>query len=225
MENSSGGTIYETVDALLSNEYNVGITEIALLHVKLALLGRKGEDIKRIYSHFAPLKHCRKWLSKTFDPLPDVIPTTSTAVAAKLAQEHSNTAAIGSERLARIYGLDVLEYPLEQNAVNITEFLVITNKSELEQKDRPFDRISLAVDLNNGPGSLYDFLSPLKKYNLNLSRIISRPFPSKPQEYLFYIDIAAKKADQKNIHAALNEAAKHCVSLKNIGASRIAGPY
>ena len=64
IENSSGGAIYETVDILLAGKPRIHILEEVSLEVNLALLGKEGDRIGVLYSHFAPLEHCASWIRK-----------------------------------------------------------------------------------------------------------------------------------------------------------------
>src|SRR6476620_7262802 len=57
IENSSGGIIVATVDRLMHPACPLRIHEELTLDVKLALLGRRGQPIEVIYSHFMPFFH------------------------------------------------------------------------------------------------------------------------------------------------------------------------
>ena len=48
--------------------------------------------------------------------------------------------------------------------------------------------MSIAFNLQNKSGTLSGILSIFKDYNVNLLKIESRPIPSKPFEYSFYLD-------------------------------------
>src|SRR5262245_1740183 len=52
LENSSAGWIPDTVDLLIANADTIRIREELSLDVKLAFVGRRGREIKTIYSHF-----------------------------------------------------------------------------------------------------------------------------------------------------------------------------
>jgi len=51
IDNSTSGTIYPSVDALLDEDLSLQIQEEISVQVELALLGRKGEHIDRIKLH------------------------------------------------------------------------------------------------------------------------------------------------------------------------------
>lgn len=72
IENSSGGTIYETVDRLVDFSNRLIVQEALSINVRLALLGNDKKNIRVIYSHFAPYitaKHGCKIIFQTLNSL------------------------------------------------------------------------------------------------------------------------------------------------------------
>lgn len=213
IDNSSGGTIYESVDALLNERLALHVEEEISLDVKLAFVGRKNEKVERIYTHFAPKKHCREWIEK-HHPQADVIETSSTAEAAEKAIREPHSAAISNRIAARLYGLQILKYPIPTSIpANVTHFFVVTKRSE--KMDR-IGKTSLAVRLLNRPGSLYGFLQPLADAKINLSRIVSRPIEGKPREFAFLIDVD-ESIYRPVLAKPLREAKKHAANVRVIG--------
>jgi len=213
IDNSSGGTIYESVDALLNQKLSLEIEEEISLDVKLAFLGRKGASIEKIYTHFAPKRHCKEWIEKNY-PHAILIETSSTAQAAAEAARVDHAAAISNKMAARIYGMDVLEYPIPTSIdANMTHFFVVSKHSERAKR---IAKTSLAVYLLNKPGSLYDFLRPLADARINLSRIVSRPIEGKPREFAFFIDID-ESIYRPTLSNALREASKHAATVRILG--------
>jgi chorismate mutase / prephenate dehydratase len=213
VENSSGGPIPETIDILIYNKFNLLIEESISLNIKLALLGKKEERIDILYSHSVPLFHCDSWIRNNMAKV-EKITVSSTATAAKQASREKNAAAIASSDSAKIYNLDILKYPIEQDVPNITQFysLALSPANFTGKKTRT----SIAAFLKDEPGSLYDFLEPFKTEKVNLSRIISRPIYGKPSEYAFFVDI---NGDFANIHInnTINKIRKACSNFRIIG--------
>ena len=221
IENSSAGNITATIDTLM-NDPELTVVESMSLVVRLALLGRNNSEIKHLYSHFAPFKHCATWIRAHF---PDAVchEVSSTAEAAVKVQDTPDSAALGSRKLGEIYGLDVLEYPLEQDIVNETEFIVITSR-KTRGSATAGEKTALSVQLLNGPGSLCSFLIPFRDMAVNLTRIISRPVYGVPSEYAFYIDIKGNSEDE-NVRKALELADMHCDDLRVIGSYTYKGKF
>ena len=220
IENSSGGAIYETVDILLANKPRIHIEQELTLNVRLALLGRKGEKIKILYSHFAPLEHCAPWVKRHL-PRTERKVVSSTAAAAELAAERRNSAALGNRKLGRLYGLDVLVYPVEAEIQNMTIFLNIAGKKRPVANQK---KTTLAVVLPNTPGSLCTFLEIFRKEDVNLSRIISRPLRGRPREYAFLVDLDGAQ-DKPAVRRALKDARKACLELRSVGSYPIGPSY
>ncbi len=221
LENSSAGTITFTIDTLL-NDPELTVVETMSLVVKLALLGKKGVPIKRLYSHFAPFRHCAGWIRRNL-PGVECHEMSSTAEAAIAARDHEGSAALGSKRLSELYQIDVLEYPIEQEIANETEFGVLSRFGKAHMRSKG-TRSSLAVELKNGPGSLCSFLIPFRDAGINLTRIISRPVYGAPSKYAFFIDIMGNRTDEK-VEEVLSHAREHCDHLRIIGSYDYSGKY
>lgn len=220
IENSSGGAIYETVDILLANKPRICIDEELTLDVRLSLIGHKGHSVTSLYSHFAPLEHCVAWIRKHLPRVKKHV-VTSTAVAAQRAALDPSAAALGSRKLAGIYGLDILEYPVETGVPNITVFLAISGRKTVQ---RGGDKTTLAVKLPNTPGSLCTLLESFRDQNVNLSRIISRPIRGCPREYTFLLDIKGTPR-LTSVQRAIRTARKTCVKLRIVGSYSSHRPY
>jgi prephenate dehydratase len=220
IENSSGGAIYETVDILLQNEPRIRIEEELSLNVAISLLGRRGEEVRVLYSHFAPLEHCAAWVRKNL-PRAERRSATSTAAAAIQAAGWPGAAALGNRRLARIYGLDVLAHPVESDVPNLTVFYTISGASGMPTVA---DKTTLAVKLPNTPGSLCAFLETFRDKNVNLSRLISRPIRGSPREYAFLIDVSGG-ARSAAVRSALVTAKRTTTEMRVVGSYPTRKPY
>jgi chorismate mutase / prephenate dehydratase len=212
VENSSGGPIAETVDLLINNNNKLNIEESVNLRVKLALLGKKGEEIKHLYSHSVPLYHCNSWIRKNL-PNAEKNIVSSTAKAAEIVSKEKHSAAIASISASELYSLDVIKYPIEQDVPNITQFFILKQSTNIPIGDNV--KTSISAFLNNTPGSLYDFLEPFKLDKVNLCRIISRPIYGKPSEYAFFVDIEGNMSDSK-IKGTVDKISKACSCLNLI---------
>ncbi len=106
VENSSGGTIYDTVDLLIENAGTLFVTEEITLDVRIVLIGRQGAPVRKVFSHFVQLQHHRAWLRENY-PDAEVEAVSSTAVAAERAATTKGGVALSAPGAAEIYGLDV----------------------------------------------------------------------------------------------------------------------
>jgi chorismate mutase / prephenate dehydratase len=220
IENSSGGTIYDTVDRLVDESCDLHIQESLSINVKLALLGRNTKNIRVIYSHFAPLQHCEDWLDDNF-PQAELREEPSTATAVKKAAEQAGAAAIASRLAGEKYNLKVLAYPIESEVQNVTQFFVLGHNT-IAPKDS--SRTTMLVSLANRPGSLCEFLTPFKAEGVNLSRIVSRAIVGQPSKYVFLLDIEGTPR-QNHVNLALRQAKSTGSQVKIIGAYPVREPY
>ena len=218
VENSTGGIIQETIRAITREATgNLQILEELTLDVKLALLGREGVKITKVYSYFAPLDHCRFWLRENY-PEAQLVSVGSTPKAAALAAEESGAAAIGTKKSAELHGLDILQYPIAIDVPNVTQFLVIGYKGLSfpgESATEGF-KTSLVVKLANEAGSLCRFLSVFDAKSVNLSRIESSPVVGEPNTYRFFIEIEGSE-DDESVVGALEAACASSISIRSVG--------
>jgi chorismate mutase / prephenate dehydratase len=222
IENSSGGEIHETVDVLLLNQPRIHIVEELALNVKLALLARPGEKLHTLYSHFVPLEHCSGWIRRNLPGIQQKV-APSTALAAQKAAEEPGAAVLGNRRLAKIYNLKVLHYPIAANVPNITMFLLISGKKVVTALS-PNPKTTVAVHLPNRPGSLCTFLEKFRNNKVNLSRLISRPIRGCLKEYAFLVDLQGDIRSLR-VQTALREARQVSSSIRVAGSYPCLAPY
>lgn len=212
IENSSGGTIYSTIDLLIDPDCGLVITEELRLVVKLALVGHDRGKIKVVYSHFAPFRHCDAWLS---EHLPGVYrkEVASTAEAARLTAGDDTAAALAGRDTAELYNLKILEYPVTGEVPNVTQFVTIGREPNPPETG---GRTSLVVALNNEPGALASFIGPLSSGGTNLTRIISRPVHGQPETYMFFIELDGTRRDA-SVARSLEAASRHAAEVRIVG--------
>lgn len=212
VENSSGGTVHDTIDLLIRHAGSIFITQELSLDIRIALLGHKGAAPKTVYSHFTQIKHHSEWLKK-YHPAARLVPVTSTTTAAEKAAGSKSAAALASPGAAQIYNLDVLDTPGRSNEVNVTNFFTIALKPLSTSKA---ERTAFIAALKNTCGSLHAFLGPFARQKVSLTRIVSRPVPGQPQTYVFYIEIEGSPSSPK-VQRALELASRQARSLQNLG--------
>ena len=190
MENSIGGTIHRNYDLLVDHEIPItGEVELDVVHCLQALPGTKIEDIKMVYSHQQALAQCERYLKELGVTVEAVY---DTAGGAKLVAEQrlKNAGALASRRAAEVFGLQVIQEAVQDYEFNITRFFVIGGAPATDA-----DKTTLVFALPSTPGSLFKALSVFALRDINLSKLESRPIRGRPWEYLFYVDIEARRDD------------------------------
>jgi len=211
VENTVGGGVIETLDALI--ESNVKVCAEVLMAIHHSLLGNCSlEEIEKIYSKPEVFAQCRNWLSATFKEA-QTIPVASTARAAQMAANEPRTAAIGSNVAAELYGLRIICENIEDIANNITRFLVISRE---DARPTGEDKTAILFSTAHKAGALADVLDVFKRYDINMTNIESRPSKKRQFEYYFFVDFLGHRTD-KNVREGMEEAKKHCLQLSILG--------
>ena len=213
IENSLAGSIHQNYDLLLRHDlYIVGEYLLRVQHCLIALPGVKKSEIKKAISHPQALGQCAGYL-RSLGVKPESVYDTAGSV--KMLQESGarDTAAIASRRAAELYGMQILEEGIEDNAENFTRFLVI---SKIEVKPEGEAKTSIVFTLKNQPGALFKALSVFALRDIDLTKIESRPLQGKPWEYLFYIDfIGATHED--TARKALDHLSQYALTMRVLG--------
>lgn len=215
VENTIAGTVVENYDLLFANDVFV-IAEV-YLPIRHTLLGKKGtrlEEITQAFSHPHALKQCKDYLKSHGIKM---MPTYDTAGAAQAVADgdRMDCAAIASELCAEIYDMEILERDIQSNNSNTTRFFVIAKKENVPA-DHVTGKTTVAFKTRHYPGALVDCLKIFQKYNLNLTKLESRPIPENPWEYVFYAAFEAG-IDADEVKSAIGELTLHAVFVKLLG--------
>jgi len=216
VENSSGGTVYDSIDLLIRNRAGISVIEELALDVRIALLRSPAaaSPPKTVYSHFTQVKHHADWLRAKY-PGVKLVPVASTALAARKAAANPSAAALASPGAARLYGLRVAARPPSKSH-NVTHFYVLSPAPRPLAGGGSPTRTALVAALPNTCGSLHAFLAPFARHGVSLTSIVSRPVPGKPQTYIFFLEIEGDPS-HPGVAAALARARRLSESLDPLG--------
>ncbi len=215
IENSLEGAVTSTLD-MFAEDLNIIIKAELIIPINLNLLAKrntKREDIKIILSHPQPIGQCRKYTNANY-PLTEIRPVLSTAAAAEeVSNGDGTTAAIGSSIAGELYNLQILDSNIQDGGNNYTRFVVISkeksNKSE-------HDKTSIVFSTDNQPGSLYRILDIFNIWDINMTKIESRPSKEQLGKYIFYVDIIGHQ-EEDDIKDALSMVRRKTSFLKILG--------
>jgi chorismate mutase/prephenate dehydratase len=212
IENSTEGVVNYTLDMFIESDLVI-CAEIRM-PIELCLLSQTGnrKDVKKIVSFAQPLAQCRQWLEKNLPGVP-LAEVSSTADAAKRAVQDRHVAAVASGAAAILYNLEVVVKGIEDNRENCTRFLVIGRRPA---QASGHDKTSVLFSVKDKVGALHDMLLSFKHYNINLTKIESRPTKKKAWEYIFFVDFLGHISDRK-VEQALARLAKNCIFMKVLG--------
>jgi prephenate dehydratase len=188
IENSLEGAVNVTMD-VLAKEDGLYIIEELILPINLNLVAKKGtsvKGIKTIISHPQPLGQCRNYLNRDFQSVIQIEENSTTQAAQRVADGDDTYAAITSSIAAKLYGLEILAKNVQDVENNRTRFVII---SKGLRKKTGSDKTSIVFSTDNKPGSLYRILDIFSLWDINMTRIESRPAKNVLGEYIFFIDI------------------------------------
>ncbi|MBR1735986.1 MAG: prephenate dehydratase [Firmicutes bacterium] len=216
IENSTEGTVNITVDSIIFDA-DIYIQKEVIVPIEYDLFVKKGakkEDVKKIISHPQALAQCRNFLEENY-PSAKTESVASTSLAAKFVSAcDGSIAAVSAKRCADIYDVDIIEENIQDSDENYTEFVVISKNDT--SKPIKGHKTSIAFSTANEPGTLFKVLSILAIWDLNMTRIVSRPMRNRCGEYVFYIDIYGEY-DEKDMCAAFERIENKTSFFKILG--------
>ncbi len=221
IENSLAGSIHQNYDLLLRNQLHiVGEYLLRVRHCLISMPGVKKEDIKKAISHPQALGQCAAYL-RNLGIKPESVYDTAGSVKILKESGARDTAAIASKRAAQLYGMQIIEEGIEDNAENYTRFLAIRMEAVVpaalsESKGEKEAKTSIVFTLKNQPGALFKAMSVFALRDIDLTKIESRPLQGKPWEYLFYIDLIGA-VQEDTVRRALEHLGEYAVTLRVLG--------
>ncbi len=195
MENSIEGAVSATMD-MISQGTGLMIKAEIIIPVRACLLAKNGADIsgiRYVLSHPQPLGQCRMFLSSRMPHALTKVASSTTAAAEEVAAGCGDSAAIASKTAAEVYGLEVLKEDIQDYDNNFTRFIVIS-KSDAARTGN--DKTSIVFSTEDKPGSLYRVLDIFNLWDINMTRIESRPAKNKLGRYVFFVDIEGHREDE-----------------------------
>ena len=211
VENSTEGVVTHTLDMFVDSDLKI-VSQIMLRIQQCLMSNSPMAKLKKLYVHPQSLAQCRGWLQKHL-PRVEIIETSSNARSAEMAAAEKFSAALGGVLAAEKYGLNVLAQDIQDNAVNVTRFLVLGRRCSPPTGD---DRTSLMVSVADKAGALHEAIAAFRKNKINMTKIESRPSKRKAWEYFFFIDCAGHYQEPK-VAKAIEELGRHCHFVKILG--------
>ena len=218
VENSIEGSVSTTLDYLLKSK--VYIVKEIVLKVEHYLCAREeAKQILTIASHPQAFSQCHDYLRKNFKEA-KLIQVSSTSYAARMCSGGDVDAAICSLFAAQQNNLKVLAGPINHDN-NYTRFFVISKNPNFEKGEK--NKTSIIFSTYDKPGSLYKILAIFNLYDLNLTKIESRPAKTNLGEYVFFVDIDGV-VDDEDVNDALRVVQRKSTFFKLLGSYSVVCP-
>jgi prephenate dehydratase len=234
IENSIEGSVSVTLDELVHAAAPprlpaaptgswAGIVAELNLPVRHHLVARPGttlSEIQRLVAHPQALAQCRRWVQEHL-PQVQVLPALSNSAAVQSLVHSSAIAALGPERAARLYGMEIIARDVQDAADNLTRFVVLAHDPA---PPTGADRTSICCSIaEDRPGSLLAILREFADRGVNLTKVESRPTRGGLGKYFFLIDLEGHESDPL-VAAALAGARDASFDLRILGSYPAARP-
>ena len=192
-ENATEGSVREVLDAL-SFQFDRPSIQLEWVQPITHALIRKvshSDGIQTVMSHPQALAQSRETLQNKFKHIELQNSSSTSQAVASLIDADDSVAALGTISAARRYGLHVLNENVCDNPWNTTRFLLLSLNDALFSncpESGPL-KTALCVGLQkNQAGALAKIVTLLAEFNIDMSKIESRPAKRQLGEYVFYID-------------------------------------
>ena len=174
------------------------------------------KDIKYVRSHAQAIGQCQEIIKKY--NLKTIISADTAGSAKDLAQSKDNfIAAIASELAAKTYGLKILKKNIEDEAGNVTRFLVMGKNVKQPEYNKNKKYITTCIfRLKSEPSALHKSLGGFAINQINLTKLESFSVKNTFDQTNFYLDFEGH-IEQKIVQKSLEELGFHTESLDILG--------
>ena len=185
IENSTAGSINKAYDLLPDHDLRIwGEVILRVQHALLAPPGTAVADIKRVRSHPQALAQCERYLS-SHGWAPDTAYDTAGSARDLASAPGTDVAVIASRLAGKLYGLEELDYGIEDSVYNYTRFFILSHE---EPPPAERNKTSVVFSTRHIAGALHACLGEFADRGINVTKIESRPRRDRPWHYNFYLD-------------------------------------
>ncbi len=186
-ENTSQGPITEVMDLLAEHPSLIAVACTAIPVHQHLLTRDLTTPIRQILSKAEALAQCRTTLQQAYPGIP-LVPVSSTAEAARRAQQDPSLAAVAGESTGKRYELALRRPDVQDVQGNTTRFFRLESRTHAARTaPLPPTHALLYASINDHPGSLMELLNPLRA--MDLTFIQSRPIPGEKWKYAFFLEL------------------------------------
>lgn len=214
LENSTAGSVVKIYDLMMHHNFSiVKSIRIKIDHCLLTKRGTELSDIKEVFSHEQAINQCSQFIKE--HPEIKFTPVANTAMASKAVSlsERNDVAALSSRHCAELYGLQILASGIQDQGNNYTRFICISKKLEIYPGA---DKTTIMAATGDTPGALYQLLSLFFAHGINITKLESRPMPTRDFEYIFYLDLDVSIYSPK-LQTVLSELERYSGEFRYLG--------
>jgi prephenate dehydratase len=185
-------------------------------HCLLSRTEAEIKDIKYVRSHTQAIGQCQEIIKE--NEFKSIISADTAGSAKDLADSSDNTmAAIASELAAKTYGLKILKKNIEDEAGNVTRFLIMGKNISKPEYEKNKKYITTCIfRLKSEASALHKSLGGFATNQVNLTKLESFSVKNSFEQVNFYLDLEGH-IDQKSVQKSLEELKFHTESLDILG--------
>jgi len=201
IENSVAGRVADIHHMLPDSGLHI-IAEhfMPVRHQLMAVKGATLKDIKTVESHVHALGQCRKAIRNL--GIKPVVAADTAGAAREIAEAcDKSRAAIASRLAADIYGLEILQHDIEDEAHNTTRFIVLSRESKWAKSGSGPVITSFLFRVRNVPAALYKVLGGFATNGVNMTKLESYMIEGNFFATQFYADVEGHPEEQKLVLA------------------------
>ena len=219
IENSLQGGVSQNLDLLQAAEELYAVKE-CVLRIEHRLIYKEGtpfSQIGRVYSHRQALDQCAGFLDREM-PFAALRETESTAFGLTKAMEDDSgkSAAIAGAHAANLRGGFVMsEESISDEKNNFTHFLLV--KKGQNRLPKTSERVFFSAVCPHRRGSLVALLQIIASYDINMTKIESRPVKDRPGDFRFFIEADCNIGDPQ-VQEMLASIRENTLECKLLGA-------
>ena len=213
VENTLQGAVTQNLDLLYAERDLFAVREY-VLPIEHRLIAREGTPlcaVRRVFSHKQAILQCGKFLAETL-PQAEIVYTDSTAESLSYIEREGDAGIVGSH--IRAEGLAFLTGNIADEEKNFTHFLLVRRGEEALPPHS--GRIYFAATCPHEPGALVRLLQILSAFDLNMTKIESRPIKNSPGEYCFFIEFQGDIAEA-DVRAVVHRLEQYAKNFKLLG--------
>jgi prephenate dehydratase len=223
IENSLHGRVADI--HFLLPESGLSIVAEHFVRVRHCLLGPEAatrQGVREALSHPQALGQCRKRL-REWGVKPIGFADTAGAAAKVAELGDPGVAAVASRLAGELYGLEVLEDGIEDEAHNTTRFVVLAREPARDAHGQGAAMTTLMFEVRHVPAALFKALGGFATNGVNISKLESYIRDGSFSAAEFYADIEGAP-DDANVALALEELRFHTKWVRMLGTYAQARP-
>ena len=204
IENSIAGRVADIHHLIPSARLHIVAEHFLPIHFQLmALPGAAPERLRSVHSHIHALGQCRRIIRRL--GLRAVVAGDTAGAAREVAEAGDPTrAALAPALAAEVYGLDILERDVEDEAHNTTRFVVFAPEPVQPEPGDGASVTSFIFRVRNIPAALYKALGGFATNGVNMSKLESYMVEGQFTATQFYAEVDGHPEDD-GLRRALDE--------------------